>query len=99
MDEVRLKIVDTEKDLGIIFASDMSFDEHISTIVKKANSMAGMIRRTFVHLDINMFKTLFSSMVRPHLEYGAPVWNPHLNKHITTTIENMPRRASRQSLE
>ena len=29
----------------------MSFDEHISTIVKKANSIAGMIRRTFVHLD------------------------------------------------
>lgn len=95
MDETRVKIVDTEKDLGIIFDSHMSFDEHITTVVKKANSIAGMIRRTFVHLDKNMFKTHFSSMVRPHLEYGAPIWNPHLRKHITT-IENVQRRASRQ---
>ena len=41
-----------------------------------------------------MFKMLFTSIVRPHLEYANSVWNPHLQKHITA-IENVQRRASK----
>ena len=41
-----------------------------------------------------MFKKLFVSIVRPHLEYGAPVWNPYLKKLIRV-IENVQRRASK----
>ena len=41
-----------------------------------------------------MFKMLFTSIVRPYLEYADPVWNPHLQKH-TTAIENVQRRASK----
>ena len=33
-----------EKDLGIIIDSQLKFDEHVSTKVKKANAMAGLIR-------------------------------------------------------
>ena len=41
-----------------------------------------------------MFRTLFTAIIRPHLEYGAPVWNPHLRKWIDM-IENVQRRASK----
>ena len=34
-------------------------------------------------------------MVRPHLEYGATVWNTHFKKQITL-IENVQRRATKQ---
>ena len=54
-----------------------------------------MLRRSFVHLDKDMFKKLFTSMVRPHLEYGAPIWNPHTKKNIDA-IENVQRRASKR---
>ena len=39
MDETRLKIVTSEKDLGILFKDDLSFDEHIAARVKKATSL------------------------------------------------------------
>jgi hypothetical protein len=37
---------------------------------------------------------LFTSMVRPHLEYGASVWNPNRLKNIKA-IEAVQRRATK----
>ena len=95
MDQTKLKNVNTENDLGIIFDDNLFFEEHINNKMKKANSIAGMLRRSFVHLDKDMFKKLFTSMVRPHLEYGAPIWKPHTKKNIDA-IENVQRRASKR---
>ena len=89
-----LKTPLTEKDLVIIFDNGLTFEEHIASIVKKANSLTGMIHRSSVYLDKEMFKTLFTSFIIPHLEYGASIWNPHTKKQ-TTTIESVQRRASR----
>ena len=95
MDATRLKIVEHEKDLGLIVDNELKFEDHITRIVKKANSVMGMIRRNFAFLDRDMFKQLFVAMVRPHLEYGATVWNPHFKKQITL-MENVQRRATKQ---
>ena len=42
-----------------------------------------------------MFKRLFAAIVRPHLEYAAPIWNPY-NKDMINIIENVQRRATMQ---
>ena len=42
-----------------------------------------------------MFKQLFVAIVRPHLEYGDPIWNPHSKEQITL-IENVQRRATKE---
>ena len=76
-DEVKLKVTEQEKYLGIICDQNLSFEEHINTQIKKANGLAGMLRRSFEFMDKDMFKQLFTAIVRPHLEYGAPLWNPH----------------------
>ena len=54
----------------------------------------GMVRRSFMYLDKDMFKSLFTAIIRPHLEYGAPVWNPHFKKQINL-IESVQRRATK----
>ena len=94
LDETKFQDVRTEKDLGVIFDSSLSFEDHIYSKVKKANGLVGMLRRSFEYLDKQMFKQLFVAIVRPHLEYGAPIWNPHTQKLINV-IENVQRRASR----
>ena len=53
-----------------------------------------MNRRSFFHLDLEMFKCLFTAIVRSHLEYAAAIWNPHLKRHIIA-IENVQRRATK----
>ena len=65
----------------------LSFKEHISCIVKKANSLVGITRRSFDYIDIDVFKSIFTAIVRPHLEYAAAVWNPNKKSEIEM-IEN-----------
>ena len=62
--------------------------------VKKASATTGLIHRTFSYLDGPLFKELFTTFVRPHLEYGQVIRTPHLKKHITI-LENVQRRAKK----
>ena len=89
-----LEHVFEEKDLGVHIDSELKFDEHVSIKVNKANAMVGLIRRSFSFLDGELFKTLFTSFVRPHLEYAQAVWHPHLLKH-KRIIENVQIRATK----
>ena len=66
----------------------------MSENINKANSMMGIIWRTFEYLDDKCFSTVYMSLVRPHIEYINQVWSPHLIKHITA-LENVQRRASK----
>ena len=41
-----------------------------------------------------MFKKLYTTFVRPHLEYAQAVWSPHLKKNINI-LENVQIRATK----
>ena len=92
---ISLSRVQTEKDVGVTFDEDMTFRHDITLRATKANNIMGIIGRNYTYLDIESFKLLFKSLVRPHLEYGAPVWNPRLKRDIAE-LEKVQRRATKQ---
>lgn len=89
-----LEKVSSEKDLGIILDDKLKFSEHINIKVNKANQIVGCIKHTFKHMNKEVFKLLYISMVRPHLEYASVIWSPHLKKHMDA-IERVQRRATK----
>ena len=56
--------------------------------------MLGQIRRSFQYLDVETMRQLFTSLVRPHLEYANVVWAPRMKKDINL-IEGVLRRATK----
>ena len=94
MKETTLKRVKQEKDIGVVVDEQLKFESHIYEKINKANSMIGLIRRSFIYMDEDMFKKLFKAIVRPHLEYANSVWHPTKIKDITA-IENVQRRATK----
>jgi ribonuclease P/MRP protein subunit RPP40 len=83
-----------EKDLGVLFDTTLKFSKHVAMIASKANRMVGLIRRSFKFMDKPTFICLYKAMIRPHLEYEVPVWNPLL-KGDSDHLEKVQRRATK----
>ena len=90
------KIVSTnhDKDIGVTFDNNLLFNSHISSTVKKCQSILSIIKRTVTFLDENIMAILYTALVRPVLEYSNVIWAPHLAKHIIM-IGAVQRRATR----
>lgn len=66
------------RDLGVILDSKLTFVEHYNSIINKANSMLGFIKRFSNNFqDPYTIKLLYTTYVKPILEYCHLVWNPY----------------------
>ena len=94
LDNKLIKHESYEKDLGITFNNSLNFAKHIRLTVAKANSRLGMIKRNFNNLSPQVFLPIYKALIRPLLEYGSCIWNPHLINEINE-IEKVQRRATK----
>ena len=68
--------VDQLRDLGITVSSDSSWTSHIRSSCDKARKMAAWVFSVFHSRNTGVMLTLYKSLVRSHLEYCSPLWNP-----------------------
>lgn len=98
MDGFPLIKLDNTKDLGVLLNSRFSFDDHVISVVNKANAALGFVKRWSKEFDDPYItKLLFCTFVRPILEYASPVWSPYYKVHIDR-IEAVQRRFLRFAL-
>ena len=74
-----LQQVSSYKYLGILLTSDLSLSAHINLKVRR---IVGLLYRQFSNASSHTIVILYTSLVKPHLEYACPVWSPHLAKDI-----------------
>ena len=70
---VTLTVAIEERDLGVIINEEVKFHNHVGTAVKESSMMLLLIRATC--LDEVTVLRLFTTLVRPHLEYGNIIWS------------------------
>ena len=70
MRSVELQSTPVEKDLGVFVGDSLKFRDHVSYAVNKASRLLRLIRMTFFCIDEDTLPRLFTTLVRPHLEYG-----------------------------
>ena len=83
LDGKALEMVNAYRYLGVWITNDLSWTKQIEENCKKANQKIGILyRRFYQYCSTSVLKCLYVALVRPHLEYAVPVWDPHLIKHI-----------------
>ena len=82
-----------ERDLGILIENNQKFSTQTNQAATNGNKKSGMLKRTFRSRGEEMRKKLYTSYVRPQLEFAIPVWNPFSEGDINT-LERVQRRAT-----
>ena len=89
-----LEVVASARYLGVDIANDLSWKPHISRITNNANKSLGFLRRNLKAKNPELRELTYKAIVRPQLEYAAPVWDPYIQEDIQR-IEMVQRRAAR----
>ncbi len=89
-----LTVTESERDLGITITDDLKWHTHAITIASKANSILGWFKSVFMCRDVSLWTRLYSTYIRPHLEFAAPAWNVYLKGDIDA-LEKIQRRATK----
>ena len=79
---VILSQVSNVTDLGVIFDSKLDFSTHCHKISAKGFARVNMILKCFHSKDRVIHCKLYTTFVRPILEYNSPIWSPHFIKDI-----------------
>ena len=71
------------KYLGILIDSQLTFAQHISSVVKKVSRVTGLMYRIRNCVDNQTLKMIYYSLIYSHLLYGIPIWGNADEVHIS----------------
>jgi hypothetical protein len=93
-----IKTTVMEKDLGVHITNDLKWQHQCEYASNSANKALGIVKGAFKKLDIKQTKILYTSFVRPLLEFAIPAWNPNLIGD-SNKLEKVQRRATKIPIE
>ena len=68
------------KDLGVLISDDLNWSHHVNFVHKNASLCLYQLRKSFSSTNIWTWIKLYSTYLRPKLEYNTPIWSPDLKK-------------------
>ena len=80
--------------LGIGINNKLSWAEHISNTVSKANKVLVLLHHNLNSCSPFVKETAYKSLVRPKLEYCSSIWDPY-HQEYKNKLESVQRRAAR----
>ena len=89
-----LQEVNSHKQLGVIFSSDLMWSNQILDICLRAGKRVDILAHLKYRLDRKTLEILYFSYIRPILEYGDVVWG-NCSKEETGLLEEVQLRAAR----
>ena len=90
----KLEQVQSAKYLGITITDNLDWGQHVSAISCKATKTMGFLRRNLALAPRHTKEVAYKTLVRPQLEYAAPIWNPYHKLQIQE-VEKVQRTAAR----
>ena len=88
-----LENVESIKYLGKTITKDLKWKTHISNVRTKANRTLVFLRQNLCSCPQDVREAACKGLVRPFLEYGTSVWDPHYER-LTDDLEKVQKRAA-----
>ena len=96
INDLPMKRVQSTRILGTTFQDNMNWNDHIHQIVTKAGKRLYMLRiLKRSNADLKILLTVFTSIIRPVLEYACQVWQFNIQQYLSDQIDKIQKRALR----
>ena len=83
-----------EKDLGVLVDGKLDMSQQCGLAAQKANRVLGCIKGRMASRPREVILPIYSTLVRPHLEYCIQLWSPQHRKHMGL-LDWVQRRATK----
>ena len=80
--------------LGIYLDEKLNFSNHFKVKISKANKGIGILRKLYNVLPKNSLITIYKSFIRPHLDYGAIIFEQPKNESFCKKNESVQYNAA-----
>lgn len=87
IDSSLIKVVNLVRDLGIFVDSKLKFKQHVEIIRARTLCRISQVFKVFRCLDLNGYKTVYTTYIRPLLEYGTIIFSPKVNSNNSKRLE------------
>ena len=77
-----LEVAEHHPYFGLKNANNLSWNHHLDQTKPKASRSPNLLRRNIKKCPQSTRETVYTTPVRPHLEYGSPVWDPYYSKQM-----------------
>ena len=98
LNDLNIPVVQNFKYLGVHLSNTCTWQQHVRYVACKGNQMLRFIKRNFKGCPQYVKETVYTSLVRPLLEYASCVWDPS-GEGLKHEIERVQRRAARFVLD
>ncbi|KAK4832544.1 hypothetical protein QYF61_023876 [Mycteria americana] len=90
----KAKCSPVEKDLGVLVNEKLDMSRQCVLGAQKANRILGCIKRSVASRSREVILPLYSTLMRPHLEYCIQLWSPQYKKDMDL-LDWVHRRATK----
>ena len=80
MNDVLIEYVKDFNFLGVTIDTKMKWNAHIDKISSKISKVVGVLNHLKKFLPCNTLKTIYNSLINPHLHYGLLCWGNNANR-------------------
>ena len=99
IDHENLECEDTIKYLGVVIHKNLTWNEHIESLIAKVNQRIGLLNRIKHLLPLDARVTIYNALIRPLFDFADTIWGDRDNITLMHDLQVLQNKVAKVILD